>query len=181
MTPVQYPVAPTPVVVAEPESPVLPVEPEQEEEESATIPLTPVVGGGLKSTLTKACAAAGAYQLWFILLALFMLLVGVVAFIEPPLANRMAALPLVAILVPLALLLGFWYLTPLCRVASWIPLILILAAGIGIFTAFRDRELPLTNVIELPAAQKKVPTVQPTPPVWPTKNPPRDSSSTEEG
>jgi len=138
----------------------------------------PVVGGGLKSLLSSACVAAGAYQLWFILLALFMLLVGVVAFVEPPLANRMPAIPLVAILVPLVLLLLFWYLTPACRIASWIPLVLILAAGIGIFTAFRDKELASSgNVIELPAGEKKAPAPLPTPPAWPTKRSGDEQSS----
>ena len=109
-----------------------------------------VVAGGLQSALTRACEAAGPYQLWFILLALFMVVVGLVAFAEPPLGNRGPKVPLSAILIPLVLLLLFWYLAPACRVAGWIPIVLIVAAAIGLVTAFRDQEMPLRKVAQLP-------------------------------
>src|SRR3989344_5521861 len=121
--------------------------------EEATAPIataSPVVGGGLQSSLTKACEAAGPYQLWFILLALFMVVVGLVAFAEQPLGNRGPKVPLSAILIPLVLLLLFWYLAPACRVAGWIPIVLIVAAAIGLVTAFRDQEMPLRKVAQLP-------------------------------
>lgn len=117
---------------------------------------TPVVGGGLRSALSAACVAAGPYQLWFILLALFMVAVGLVAFAEPPLANKDSRIPLAAILIPLVLLLGFWYLATPCRVAGWIPVVLIVAAAIGLITAFRDKEMPLGTIIQLPAAKPSV-------------------------
>lgn len=115
---------------------------------------SPIVGGGLHDSLTKACEAAGPYQLWFILLALFMVVVGLVAFAEPPLGNKGPEVPLAAILVPLVLLLGFWYFAPACRVAGWIPVVLIVAAAIGLVTAFRDQEMPLIKkTIQLPEAK----------------------------
>ncbi|OGG53053.1 hypothetical protein A3C20_03025 [Candidatus Kaiserbacteria bacterium RIFCSPHIGHO2_02_FULL_55_25] len=130
---------------------------EETSEEATTSPFvtaSPVVGGGLQSSLTKACEAAGPYQLWFILLALFMVVIGLVAFAEPPLGNKGPGVPLAAILVPLVLLLGFWYLAPLCRVAGWIPVVLIVAAAIGLVTAFRDQEMPLVKkAIQLPEAK----------------------------
>lgn len=114
-----------------------------------------MIGGGFRESLTSACIAAGPYQLWFILLALFMVIVGLTAFAEPPLANKHPALPVSLILIPLVLLLGFWYLAPACRVAIWIPFVLMAAAAIGLVTAFRDEEMPVTLAIQLPVAAPK--------------------------
>ncbi|MEK7093174.1 MAG: hypothetical protein AAB927_01700 [Patescibacteria group bacterium] len=145
--------APAPTASATPE-PVTTTTATPEEETTSPLPTTsPVVGGGLQNSLTKACEAAGPYQLWFILLALFMVIVGLVAFAEPPLGNKGPGVPLAAILVPLVLLLGFWYFAPACRVAGWIPVVLIVAAAIGLVTAFRDQEMPLgKKTIQLPDA-----------------------------
>ncbi len=129
--------------------------PEEATQTSPFATASPVVGGGLQSSLTRACEAAGPYQLWFILLALFMVVVGLVAFAEPPLGNKGPGVPLAAILVPLVLLLAFWYLAPACRVAGWIPVVLIVAAAIGLVTAFRDQEMPLVKkTIQLPEAKQ---------------------------
>lgn len=119
---------------------------------SVTPATAPVVGGGLQSALSRACSAAGLYQLWFILLALYMVAVGLTAFAEPPLARRNAQLPAALILVPLVLLLGFWYLAPACRVATWIPFVLIVAAAIGLLTSYREKA-QVASIINLPAAK----------------------------
>ena len=153
--------APTATAPATPEPVVATIATSGEEATAPIATASPVVGGGLQSSLTKACEAAGPYQLWFILLALFMVVVGLVAFAEPPLGNKGPEVPLAAILVPLVLLLGFWYLAPACRVAGWIPVVLIVAAAIGLVTAFRDQELPLgKKAIQLPEARP--PMKQPT-------------------
>jgi hypothetical protein len=101
----------------------------------------PVVGGGLQSVLSGLCTAAGPYQLWFILLALFMVGIGLIAFAEPPLTRKSAELPAAAILVPLVLLLLFWYVTPDCRVAVWIPVVLLVAAAVALIAAYREKEM----------------------------------------
>jgi hypothetical protein len=115
-----------------------------------------VVSSGLQGAVIRTCEAAGPYQLWFVLLALFMVIVGLIAFAEPPLADKNPNVPLAGILIPLVLLLLFWYFAPSCRVAGWIPFVLIVAAAIGLVTAFRDKEMPIGNVIQLPQAKPSV-------------------------
>lgn len=99
----------------------------------------PTVGGGLQGALSRVCDAAGAYQLWFILLALFMVGIGLVAFAEPPLTRKSTELPAALIIVPLVLLLLFWYAVPACRVAVWIPIVLLIAAALALLAAYREK------------------------------------------
>lgn len=112
----------------------------------------PIVGGGVQNALSRLCTAAGPYQLWFILLALFMVGVGLVAFAEPPLARKSVELPAALILVPLVLLLLFWYVTPACRVAIWIPIVLLIAAAVALIAAYREKA-PMGKIVQLPAAK----------------------------
>ena len=77
-----------------------------------------------------------------------MVIVGLVAFAEPPLDKGGVPLTFWCRLS----LLGFWYFAA-CRVAGWIPVVLIVAAAIGLVTAFRDQEMPLgKKTIQLPDA-----------------------------
>jgi hypothetical protein len=106
---------------------------------TTTTSVPPTVGGGLQGALSRVCEAAGAYQLWFILLALFMVGVGLVAFAEPPLTRKSTELPAALIIVPLVLLLLFWYAVPACRVAVWIPIVLLIAAALALLAAYREK------------------------------------------
>jgi len=121
---------------------------------ASTSSSSPAIGSAVQSNLERACAASGSYQLWFVLLALFVVIVTIVAIAQPPLAERSPALPIATILIPLVLLIAFWYFAPLCRAASWIPVILIIAAILGLVVAFRDRGNG-TRVIQLPPAKTK--------------------------
>lgn len=110
---------------------------------------SPVLSSTVQRNLEQACAASGAFQLWFVLLALFAVIVTITGIAQPPLAERSPALPLATILVPLVLLVAFWYFAPLCRAASWIPIVLVIAAILGLLAAFRHRE-QVAKVIQLP-------------------------------
>jgi hypothetical protein len=127
----------------------------------------PVVGGGLQGALSRVCNAAGAYQLWFILLALFMVGVGLVAFAEPPLTRKSTELPAALIVVPLVLLLLFWYAVPACRVAVWIPIVLLIAAALALLAAYREK----TPGGAAPAKQLPVPKPEAPKPLTPTAIP----------
>jgi len=107
---------------------------------------------GWASRIQAMCAGNGAFQLWFLLLAVYIVLVALTALARPPLAQRSVAIPMTLILAPLFVLLSFWYLVPICRAAGWIPAIAILAAIAGLLVAFREQN-PGIRVISLPAAK----------------------------
>ncbi|HUO50351.1 MAG TPA: hypothetical protein VMU25_02190 [Candidatus Paceibacterota bacterium] len=87
------------------------------------------------------CATtANAYKLWFVLLVLYIALVVVVIFFEPWFLRESVLTSTAAILVPLIVLLGFWYFSESCRAASWIPVSACVIAIIGLFLAFREYE-----------------------------------------
>lgn len=88
-------------------------------------------------TIAKMCSENGAYQLWFILLAIFFVIAAFVGLSQPPLSEKHSALPSALIGVPLVILLGFWYFVPDCRLNWFIPVILLVAAAIGIYSAYR--------------------------------------------
>lgn len=99
------------------------------------------------------CSKNGAYQLWFILLAIFFVIAAFVGLSEPALALRHGALPAVLIGIPLVLLLLFWQFATDCRLSYFIPIILLVAAAIGLYSAYRTN--PVTHpVIALPAEKK---------------------------
>ncbi|MBI5644703.1 hypothetical protein HY970_01250 [Candidatus Kaiserbacteria bacterium] len=113
---------------------------------------SPVVGG-VKDTLRGVCALQGAYRLWFILLAIFVIIAAFVALAEPPLSDRHIAIPIAAILTPFVLLLGFWFLLPSCRGTFWIPVMLVVIAAAGLYAALRNSPA-VASVIQLPPAKK---------------------------
>lgn len=105
------------------------------------------------SVVSNMCSKNGAYQLWFILLAIFFVIAAFVGLSEPALALRHGALPAVLIGVPLVLLLLFWQFAPDCRLSYFIPVILLVAAAIGIYSAYRTSPV-VAPVISLPAEKK---------------------------
>ncbi len=103
--------------------------------------------------VAKMCSENGAYQLWFILLAIFFVIAAFVGLSEPALALRHGALPAALIGVPLIGLLLFWLFATDCRLSYFIPVILLVAAAIGLYSAYRTS--PVTSpVIVLPAEKK---------------------------
>lgn len=114
---------------------------------------TPVVAGTFEDTLNRACEATGSFQLWFVLLALFVVMVALVALSEATLTRRSEYLPGALIAVPLIILLGFWLFAEGCQATGWIPVILFVIAGVGLATVYRRKETT-TKVIELPPANR---------------------------
>ncbi len=93
-------------------------------------------------TASPICAGSNAYRLWFILLVIYILIVAVVVFAEPWFLEDSVIGSTAAILIPLILLLAFWYFSASCRAASWIPVVACVIAIIGLFLAFREYEVP---------------------------------------
>jgi hypothetical protein len=93
-----------------------------------------------QNPLKSICAsAASAFRLWLILLVLFAIVVGGLLWLEFPMSWTWAQTPervATYILVLLILLLGFWYLSPSCRAALWMPLVAFLIAILGLLAAF---------------------------------------------
>ncbi|MBV9159571.1 MAG: hypothetical protein JO019_03190 [Candidatus Kaiserbacteria bacterium] len=123
--------------------------------------------------MSDTCSRSGAYQLWFILLAIFVLLTAFAAFSQPPLAQKSPAIPVALILIPLILLIGFWYFAPMCRAATWIPVVLLIIAIAGLLVAFREsREAMLPMLLNAtptpPAVKAEAPKPVPQKPVTPT-------------
>lgn len=119
---------------------------------TSTASTTPAQGS-LGNTLNKACDATGAYQLWFVLLALYVVIVALVALYEAALTRRSGYLPGALIVLPLLALLAFWIIAEGCRATGWMPVILLIIAAVGIATVYRTR-YEVTKVIELPPAEK---------------------------
>ena len=88
------------------------------------------------------CVGGNAYRLWFILLAIYVVIVAIVVFAEPWFLEDSVLGSTASILVPLILLLSFWYFSEACRAASWIPVLACITAIIGLFLAFREYETP---------------------------------------
>lgn len=92
------------------------------------------------SVINGICSGNNVYRLWFILLALYIVIVAVVVFLEPSFLGDSVLSSTAALLVPLIALLAFWYLSAACRGASWIPVVACVIAIIGLFLAFREYE-----------------------------------------
>lgn len=118
---------------------------------ATTTEQAPVIGGFI-SRVKALCEGNGALQLWFLLLAVYIVIAALTALSKPPLAEKSVGLPLALILVPLVLLMGFWLLAPTCRAAGWIPAVAILTAGAALLVAFREQH-PGLKIISLPAAK----------------------------
>lgn len=108
---------------------------------------TAIIGSTVASAansqfFSSVCTGNNAYRLWFILLVIYMIIVAIVVFAEPWYLESSVIGSTAAILVPLLLLLGFWYLSSACRAASWIPVVACVIAIVGLFLAFREYEVP---------------------------------------
>jgi hypothetical protein len=121
-----------------------------------------VTGIPLAERMQRICTGNGSLELWFLLITLYLVGTAVVALSDPSLTKRSMALPGALIGIPFVLLAAFWYFTPICRGAWWVPAILLLIAGAGAILAYRDRRpvatlLQLPSTIRLPAAEKPAP------------------------
>lgn len=151
---ISTPSAPSTVSAAKPSHAVT-VKPNAEHHSTAQKAHTDIVAASSSSALVGAGIAAesisrgigslcasptNAYELWFVLLALYIVLVAVVILMEPWFLRESAITSTAAILVPLIVLLAFWYFSENCRAASWIPVGSCIIAIIGLFLAFREYE-----------------------------------------
>ena len=103
----------------------------------------------------KMCAGGGAARMWFVLLAIYALIVAAAVLGQPqlPAAIRSQEWIAGAIVVPFLLLFGLWYFVEACRTTSWVPAIAILIALAGLGGAFWYRPSG-TTVITLPSGKK---------------------------
>ncbi|MDR3570697.1 MAG: hypothetical protein P4L81_00650 [Candidatus Pacebacteria bacterium] len=101
-----------------------------------------VASAGSANFFSAMCTGSNAYRLWFVLLIIYIIIVAIVVFAEPWFLESSVIGSTATVLVPLILLLGFWYLSASCRAASWIPVVACVIAIIGLFLAFREYELP---------------------------------------
>ncbi len=134
---------------AQPSAPVKPVAP--------TAPSTSTtnggsIDGGVVSPIRGLCEGNGAIQLWFLLLAIYVVIAALTALSKPPLAERNYWLPFGLVLVPLVLLLSFWVVFPTCRTTGWVPVAAIIIATASLLVAYREQN-PGVKIIPLPAAK----------------------------
>lgn len=145
------------------------------------------------SFLGMCAVQSDALKLWLVLLVLYIGLVAFAAFARPIVSLNNPAIPVALILVPLILLVGFWYFSPACRAGSWVPIALLIIAIAGLLAAFREKEgsilllpgmqrppMPMPPSSskpksQVPATTKPAPkpmiTVDPAKPMMPPKNP----------
>lgn len=109
-------------------------------------------GSPLRPLFAGMCDDGDAFELWFVLLALFIVIAAFAALAEAPILERFRYLPYAIILIPLVLLLAFWYFAPDCRTGSWIPFALLIIAAAGCFIAYRTNRH--ARFIGLPPAHK---------------------------
>jgi hypothetical protein len=97
----------------------------------------------IKDTVKQnACGAkSGVSRLWFIFLVLYVLALGAIALSRPPATRPYPVAWLIsAILIPLFLLLAFWYVLSVCGVSKWIPIFALIVGLAGIAIALRGSE-----------------------------------------
>ena len=120
----------------------------------------PATGMGTSAPITSAgsilkdmCSGGAAPRLWFILLALYALIVAGAVFgrSQLPVALRTQEWTAAAIVVPLLLLFGLWYFVENCRVSAYAPAIATVIALAGLALAFWERKD--IQVINLPGAK----------------------------
>ena len=83
----------------------------------------------------------GTWRLWLMLLGLYGLLTIALVWQRWPESWAWTQIPewrVTGILVPLILLLGFWYFFAACRSVWWIPLAIVGIAALGSFLSFRN-------------------------------------------
>ena len=157
------PEAPTPVSSPEP-TPAVSTTPEPIETAPATTVDVTATGGGataamgsMQDQIIAMCKDGHATALWIVLLAIYVLIVGAVTFGRKQIGIENAVeWAAAAIVVPLLLLFGFWYLAESCRTTAWVPALSILIALAGLaatFTMYTPKPPATTKVIPLPAAK----------------------------
>jgi hypothetical protein len=109
---------------------------------TAVVTAASVTSAGNMKFFSSVCTGNNAYRLWFILLVIYILIVATVVFAEPWFLETSVLSSTAAMLVPLILLLIFWYFSETCRAASWIPVVACVIAIVGLFLAFREYEMP---------------------------------------
>ena len=103
------------------------------------------------------CDGGGAPRMWFVLLAIYALIVAAAVLGQPqlPAAIRSQEWVAGAIVVPFLLLFALWYFVEACRTTSWVPALAILIALAGLAGAFWYRPgAGTTTVITLPSGKK---------------------------
>jgi hypothetical protein len=103
----------------------------------------PITGLG---KIGNICTNGNAYRLWIILLAIYLIIVITAIFAEPWFLEESVLGMTATILVPLILLLAFWYFSAGCRAAPWVPVLACVIGIVALFLAFREEE----TVILLP-------------------------------
>ncbi len=106
--------------------------------------------------------------LWLALLVLYVVIVVAAAITRTPFVQKSPAVPVAMILIPLIILVGFWYFSPACRLASWIPIILLLIAIAGLLAAFRDEKNGPLALLDGPKKPVPMPPAKPVTLVTPT-------------
>ncbi len=139
---------------AAPAKPSAPATPNAPSAPTTTAPATTstTTDGGVVSPIRGLCDGNGAIQLWFLLLAIYVVISALTALSKPPVAQRSFWLPVWLIIAPLVLLLGFWVLFPACQTAGWVPITAIIIAVASLFVAYREQN-PRVKIIPLPAAR----------------------------
>lgn len=168
----------SPTTYTPPTSPVVSMKPAPKPVGEPIAPSTPSSTSATSAALVAAPIAmspvrglcesqASAYGLWLVLLVLFAIVTGILLWAEFPLSWSWAQAPervATIILALLLLLLGFWYFSPGCRAALWMPLVAFLIAVLGLLAAFWNHpkitglflaEEKTSVIITPPPAQKK--------------------------
>jgi hypothetical protein len=96
------------------------------------------------------CATGSSLHLWLLLITLYLLAVAVIALAEPPLYKKKEWLPGALIAGSLAVLLAAWLFIPACRGAGWMPLMLLFIAIVGTLIAYRNDDITVKRVFQLP-------------------------------
>jgi hypothetical protein len=111
----------------------------------------------VQSSLQNACATIkSANRVWLVLLVLYVLIVGLLIFAQWPVSWTWIRMPewvSAIILVPLVLLLGFWYFSIDCRTEWWMPGAAVVIAIVGLITALREH--PSVKQLSLLETPKK--------------------------
>lgn len=132
---------------------------------STTSAGTSTVAGGQDGGF---CEGGGALWLWLTLIVIYAVIVGIAAITRTPFVQKSPAVPVAMILVPLIVLVAFWYFSPTCRLASWVPIILLLIGIAGLLAAFRDDTDGPLALLDGPRRPVPMPPAKPVAPPAPT-------------
>ena len=103
----------------------------------------------LQAPFDSICSSKeGTYRLWIVLFILYALIAAIALWSKWPAmwpSTRAREWRSVGVLIPLVLLLAFWYFSPVCRSVWWIPLAIAAIGALGSFAAYRD----YSNVAQL--------------------------------